>query len=107
VVEAPVIGSESPEELSPMMARACGQWIGGVYYNNTFLGEPNSSCLDELGSYNKRYFFNSNGYASMVVHYSGHHGHPDPHYHTFSACYNERLGGLCWTESSEYGAWTE
>ena len=63
--------------------------------------------LDEFGSYNKRYFFNSNGYASMVVHYSGHHGHPDPHYHTFSACYNERLGGLCWTESSEYGAWTE
>lgn len=93
------------EEIMPMAANNCGQWIDGIYYNNKFLGEANSK-YEYYNSHNDKYvmYFDTNGRAMYNVHYSDHGSpgsHSNPHYHTFSAVYNDRMGGYCWQENSQ------
>lgn len=85
------------EEIMLIAANSCGQWINGVYYSYEFMGTPDSYYINHLGSYTKKFYYDSDGFASKVVHYTDHGNpanHSNPHYHTFSAVYNERLQGF-------------
>ena len=82
VIESSVIGSESSEELSPMMARGCSQ-----NYSSKFLGDPNTTIVDTSVAYKAYIHFDSSGIADYTVHYTDHSSpkiHTNPHYHTFT-----------------------
>jgi hypothetical protein len=82
-VEALVIDEgESPEELSPRMARGCSQ-----NYSSKFLGDPNTTIVDTSVAYKAYIHFDSSGIADYTVHYTDHSSpkiHTNPHYHTFT-----------------------
>ena len=83
MVEAPVIGSESFEELSPMMARGCGYTSVNQMQHLINSGQaPSSVTYVHNGFQGQQPHVHFSDGTAMNFDGSAHHGNPNPNIST-------------------------